>query len=307
MAGNTANSVKSIGHIVVLIALLVGLLGLLTWSGIVQCSVIPGYCDVYYSVLGEPKILIYEGNDGIGNPAQLQKVLTDPQFLNLRADLKHYNFLSIENLKEYDLIIVEHAKTLPTKKLKDLTDYINSGKKIIWIGDSGTQMPLSEQSKDLFLYRDEVYSDKPHEKIGAWARKTEEGKVLNLENFISVHYLGNYCDVNSRCINPKGRTGQFIPTDTDNPLIYGIRSDLPYYGDFAIVEDIAGLGTKIVMSIDAGQPIKNSEPENITPAIVTSGTVNSKITYYAFPLEQLLEEPNQAPTLLENMYRGTFK
>ncbi len=304
------NALGMLSHVAVLIALLLVLLGVLTWTGIIRCSVIPTWCDLYEMVVGEPKILIVYGDDGLGDPLKLQQVFEDREVLGKRVDAKHFNFISENNLKEYNLVIVERAKTLSTKKLEDLLSYANAGgKRLIWTADSGTALTAQDIKDDLYLYEDEAFGKgKPHEKIGAWARKNKEGKILNLENFISVHYIGNYCKL-TNCITPNSKSGKLVATDSSHPLVFALRSDLDYYGDFTVVEEVKGVGTNIILSLDAGKPIpiKEDETKRIVPLIVTSGTLTENIMYYAFPLEQALENENKYPSLIQNIYKTSFR
>ena len=63
---------QNVSRIVMAIVLVVVLLGLLTWTGIIRCSQIPGWCDVYYSVMGQPRVLIAHCGNGMGDPEDLQ-------------------------------------------------------------------------------------------------------------------------------------------------------------------------------------------------------------------------------------------
>ena len=109
--------IRTLSHVLVVIALVVVLLGALTWLGVIRCGVIPGWCDVYYGVVGEPRVLIVFGNDGLGDPEGLRLFLRDPRYVGVDADIKHMQYISEENLKEYNLVIVEKAKTMSTKRI----------------------------------------------------------------------------------------------------------------------------------------------------------------------------------------------
>ena len=111
--------IRTGAHVIVVILLVVFLLGALTWLGVIRCGIIPGWCDVYYGVVGAPRILIVHGNDGLGNPEALRDFLSDPRYVGAHPQVKHLNYISEENLKEYQLVIVEKARTMSTKKMQD--------------------------------------------------------------------------------------------------------------------------------------------------------------------------------------------
>ncbi|HLC36729.1 MAG TPA: hypothetical protein VJK05_03945 [archaeon] len=295
---------KNAFHLVVLIALVLLILGLVTWLGVIRCSLIPGWCNIYYGVLGEPRILIVYGDDGLGSPQKLYEYLRDPRTVSADVQIRHMQSLNVENLKRFNLVIVEKAKTMSTDQMKMFIDYADAGGKIIWTADAGTALaPGDEQLK-----KSDIFVDGSDELIGVWARKGTStrnfGLIINLENTISVHFEGNYCEKNSCTSND--RAGKLIPIDSDHFLVYGIRSDLTYFGDFSVVSDVKGVGTQKIMDIDTDRPVKINDKslgEN-HPIILSSGLFSQKVFYYAVPIEQLITEPNNYSEFIRNLYYG---
>jgi len=294
-------------HILFTILLIVALLSVATWLGILRCSIIPGWCSLYYAILGQPKVLIVYGNDGLGNPEKLAEVLADRKILGIRPRLLHLSQISTENLKEYQLVIVEHAKTISTKKLLDFMQYVDSGGRLIWIADAGTSLAKGDE----YVYEDELYQGKEHKIISPWVRKYAEGgqlKVVNFENYLSVRYVANFCDVYKEfCKNgTTGLVGRLFPPSRDHRLVYGMQTNLPYKGNFSIVKEVSGIGTKLVLTLNTDFGIKVNEEDLGTslPFIIVSG-IGERVAYYAFPPEQLAEL--KYSTLIENMYYGMLE
>ncbi|RLE44161.1 hypothetical protein DRJ19_01035 [Candidatus Woesearchaeota archaeon] len=297
-------SLKLLFHILFAVLLIVALLGIATWLGMLRCSTIPGWCSVYYAILGPPKVLIVYGNDGLGDPQKLAEVLANKKILGIRPRLLHLSQISTENLKDYQLVIVEHAKTMSTKKLLDFMKYVDSGGRLIWVGDAGTALTKGDE----YVYEDELYQGKEHKIISPWIRKYAEGgqlKVVNFENYISVRFKGNFCEIYAEFCKG-GIAGRLFPPSTEHRLVYGMQVNLPYRGDFSIVKEVSGAGTKIVLVLNTDFGIKVGE-ENLgtsLPFIVTSG-IGERVAYYAFPPEQLAELKYSA--LIENMYYGMLE
>jgi hypothetical protein len=289
---------QNVSRIVVALVLVVVLLGLLTWTGIVRCSMIPGWCEVYYSVLGQPRVLIAHCGNGMGDPEDFRLELGNPAGPNIRARVGDLRNLSAENLKEYQLIVVEHCRRMSTKSMKDLLSYADAGGKMVWTGDAGAELGPGDE----FLYEDELKEDANHSIIGPWARKSE-GYVVNLENYLSVSYKGTYCGVTGCDPDTQFISGQLIPVDNDHPLIYGMQSGIAFKGDFAVVAEKGGVGTKRVLNIDTDTGIVAGGQNlgQVLPFIVTSG-VGERIAYYAFPPEHLAKQ--QYRVLFENLYYG---
>lgn len=297
---------RTVMHVVVFAVLILVLIGILTWTGIIKCSVIPGWCDVYYGVLGEPKILIAYGDDGLGDPVKLQRYMSSPNHIGKRPTLQKIQYISSENLKDYDMVIVERARTMSTQQLQGFLEYADSGGILVWTGDAGTKLTSQDIGEDLYLYEDEYYgSDRNHERIGVWARKTKDNKIVNLENYISVKFKGNYCQDATSC-DENTLVGFLNPVDNDHPLVFSLRPSLSFRGDFSVVEIVEGVATKRILNIDVQSPVKIGEEDygRVSPIIVTSG-LGEKSIYYAVPPERFVDLGY--PTLMENLYYGLLR
>lgn len=303
--------VRDIINFVILIALIFALLMVLTWTGYLKCSVIPGWCTVQDAIFGKPTVLIVYGDDGLGDPIKLRWALAQPEHLGVHAQLQQIGFLSVGNLKDYRVIIVEKCATMSTEHMKAFMEYANVyGGRLIWVGDSGTKLT----DKDLMLLKIErsggiVDEKTKNETIGPWARKTDKGEVVSLDNFLGVSYVGNYCQLKDCNTNSNPFIGNMTKTAKDHPLVYGIGEQLPYRGDIALVEDLR-LGTR-VLSINYGSILRGTigdkkiELPKEIPVIVESG-VGGKVAYYAVPPEQFVNEDAKMSYwgLIENMYLG---
>lgn len=304
---------KDVFHVVVLLALLLFLLGLLTWSGILGCSVIPGWCEVYWMFTGEPRTLIAYGDSGLGDHELLQYYMQHPQYLGLRVDSRKIDYLALGNLKQYDLVIVTEARKMSTQKMKMFVDYALEGGKLVWTGDAGAELAEGDE----FIYRDDEEEGAAHEIISPWARrdldKTDGNYGVFLNRLLSLDYVTNYC-LEKKCTEGKEPwIGMFrFDPGEDHKLVLGLDPTLQLYGDFAIVRERGDRLTTIVLSVDALAIITTEGGGNlgkVFPIIVTSG-VGEKVVYYAVPLENYLKESQggrYSDQLLRNMYYGMIK
>jgi hypothetical protein len=101
---------------------------------------IPGWCDAYYLVVrgGAPRVMIVYGPDGMGDPELLRAELANPQHAGVQAALERLDSVNLDNIKRYDLVIVEHARQISTGKLRMFMEYVNAGGRLVWTGDAGT-------------------------------------------------------------------------------------------------------------------------------------------------------------------------
>ena len=298
---------KDIYHVAVALALVLSILGLLTWSGIMSCEDVPGFCAVYEFFLGPPKTLIVFGDYVLGNPVLLgQELRNRSGAATTNISQQNIDFVSSGNLKQFNLVIVTRARKIPTKTLKAFMEYVDAGGRLVWTGDAGAEI----SSEDQYLYADDVDVNAPHTLISPWARKdVKEQQVVRFDRYISVNYLGNYCDVRYEgrgCLTDQ-QIGPLVPeAGADHKLIYGIAYNLKLYGDFALSED-QGIGSTRVLSVDTQTLIRdvNSGREygRVFPLIVASG-IGEKIVYYAIPPELLAQPPMQYKLFIENMYTG---
>ncbi len=303
-------------NVVLLIVLIAALWFVATWTGVLRCSVVPGGCQIYWSLFrsangGKPTILIVHGetdDPGLGDPDLLKKTLADPTSLAVRADQVKVERVTKDFLKDYDLVIVTKAKIMPTKKLKEFVDFAAEGGRLVWTGDAGTQLGADESSNDALLMK----SQRPGEKdenvvIGPWARKDGD-YIVPLDDFLSAEYVSNYCVVNT-CRDHTHSLGylEALP-GRKPPLVDGLRDNLDFYGDFALVEQREGNNAKRILTLQYGSELlglDNHKYGREFPMIITSG-VGGKVVYYAAPLESYFapDHPKKYYTLLEDMYKG---
>ncbi|MBU0662247.1 hypothetical protein KKH30_05135, partial [Candidatus Micrarchaeota archaeon] len=275
-------------RIAILAVLVVALLGVIMW--IFGCSIIPvpGACDVWWGVMGEPKVLIVHGDDGLGNPQLLQSAMESKEHLGLRVRVAHLDTITLGNLKDYDLIIVEQARTMSTKKMKMLVDYALGGGRLVWTGDAGAEGAEGDMFLKAHEYAglaicDDIDTQKMWEErglrisdvnctwrseisdIGPWARRYEDGDrnfAIKLDEMLNIKYIGNYCQFKD-CKNDLPDIGKLDAGDErEHPLVLGIRPGLRMNGDFAIVEEGSGLSTR-VLGVDYGGSLITKDKVNL--------------------------------------------
>ena len=175
---------KDAYHVGLAIGMVLLILGLITWSGVISCRDVPGWCSVYYAVKGPPRTLIVFGAEGLGNPDELAKLLRDPRFTAAtNISRQEVDYVSAGNLKQFDLVIVTHARQMSTDKIRAFMEYVDSGGRLVWTGDAGTQLTKDDQ----FLYADDVDVNATHELISPWARKDVEDDVMvRFDNYLSA-------------------------------------------------------------------------------------------------------------------------
>ncbi|MFH1752092.1 MAG: hypothetical protein ABH821_04110 [archaeon] len=299
---------NEIKHLIVLTVLVVGLLFMVTFVGVLRCSQIPGWCDVYYLVMGKPDVLIVAGAstgnvsvDGLGNPELLQQLLMER--INVRARTMSLDLVSASNLRDFDVVIVERAKKMSTNQLKAFVDYSLTGR-LVWVADAGTVLAKGDEP----LYYDERDNSLGHSLIGPWARK-DEGKQVNFDKIVGVNYIANYCNL-VECDSENPYSGNLL-TYSEHPLVSGLRQNLKMTSDFAIVKENSTQSRRI-MTVNHFTVIDIPDQnisESVFPLIITAGTLNERVVYYAFPPENLAEPEDEEKyyNLVENMYYGMIE
>jgi hypothetical protein len=291
--------------LIMLLVLVGGVLFVLTWSGVMKCSAVPFWCDAYELVMGSPRVLIVYGDEGLGNPDLLKQYLQDPTIVGAESvDTQYVNILSLGNLKNYELVIVEHSRQISYEQLQMFMDYVNQGGRLIWVGDSGVEKSYDEVQNISDINALSTLDDNP------WVRVEKTGTyMLNFDEFLSLQYVDNYCNEKD-CVDELFRVGVLIPEPTRNhPLIFGASTKTEFKianeRDFAIVNQIPNSpNSNIVMSVDFGGNIigKENKIGRSVPLIVTSG-LGERIAYYAYPPEYLVQD-NNSYVLIKNMYYG---
>lgn len=321
MQSQQQSGIKTAANVVVLIILVLILVFALVWTGVMRCGTIPGLCDAYYSLAGQPKVLIVYGNSGLGNPELLKLTMADPKRLGVRAQLTHISQINSANLQDYQLVIVEKARKMSTNQMKMFIDYATSGGRLVWTGDAGTE--LDTEAGDELLYKDDLDTNAAHVPISPWSRK-QNGYVVGLNKVIGVDYTANFCEVKSCSPGKEEYAGNLQKESTgSDPLVYGITADLRLYvsegKDFAIVSENSETSGKRVLSLNYGGGsnlvAKGKNYGNMFPMIVSVGTripflePAAKVAYYAMPPDGFVEEsrPQKYPHFIMFLYYAMFK
>ncbi|AJF59661.1 MAG: hypothetical protein QT03_C0001G0153 [archaeon GW2011_AR10] len=247
--GETRNLAKDLYHVGILIALILGLWFVVSW--IFGCDVVPVpfSCDAFWGILrwaegGKARVLIVYGDGGLGNYQLLRDTFSDPTFLSVRPQTLHVQNVSIGNLRQYDMVIVTEARQISSEKLEVFIDYIAGGGRLVWTGDAGTE--LAPGDRLLYEYERPGGSDE-NIIVSPWARKIGE-RVVALDEFLSVDYLGNFCQLKTCTGVPY--IGIFEAPNRNHEFVNGLRPDLKMYGDFAVVKARSGGYSTIVLNVD---------------------------------------------------------
>jgi len=323
---DTTLIIRYASRIIGLVVLVIVLLGILTWTGVVKPNVVPGWCSVYWSIAGfqtgGPKVLLVYGNDGLGNPVgpcepgleqcSLEELLENPEIAGIQVDTMRLSSVNLGNLRNYNLVIVDKAKTMETKQMRAFIDYYAQGGRLVWIGDSGTELGPDDQ----YLYANERNNVDANKIIGPWARK--DGDVMvSLDYVLSVRYKTNLCKAINCDMGKTIYAGKIVPeTSGEHSLIKGMSAALPLYvfkdEDFAVVETISGGITTEVLTLDTMSNLIGTGGQDFgrdLPFIVTSG-IGERAVYFAMPPEYFanpkLSKFEKGPYLLpiENLYYG---
>ena len=332
-----------IGTLLVLILVLWGVISFIFGCNFVP---IPLSCDVYYGILrfsenGQPKVLIVYGDGGLGNHELLQLTMEDPSIIGLRPRIAYLETVSIGNLRDYDLVIVEEARKMPSSKLKMFMEYVNYGGRLVWTGDAGTQLGEGDARLTEFERGNDSNSN---ELANPWARK-EEGKVVPFDEFLGVEFIGNFCELKNCLTTPY--IGVLEAPERNNKFVYSITPNLKMYGNFAVVKLRGSSASKVLLNVDTGgsiitdhvvptsttvtttPPVASNAPTNVQtdiafsrknlgkifPIIVQNG-FGGRVVYYSIPPEFFVSDgmptdPNTGQRIkytsfIENIYYGYF-
>ncbi|MBI1974084.1 hypothetical protein HYS54_04690, partial [Candidatus Micrarchaeota archaeon] len=151
---DTAAIRKNLPHLIAAVILIFVLLFVLTRFGYMRCSDVPGFCGIYYSIVGTPRIAIVGGTDGMGDPEALRGLIAERT--GRFADLIPLDQLTAGGvLDNYQVIIVDKARKIDTATLKTFSNFVSRGGKLVWIGDAGTQLGSNDLTcfKIEFAYR----------------------------------------------------------------------------------------------------------------------------------------------------------
>lgn len=302
--------IKLIGALILILVIVY----VLTFIGIVKCGDIPFWCDVYETIGGAPRILIVYGDEGLGNPEELRLFLQDPAIVAANAvDIAHIDTISLGNLRQYRLVIVEKARTLSMDELTMFMDYVNKPEisgRLVWVGDAGVEKGSDELARLKDIANKDTNSSK--ELLdNPWARAKENDSeyiLLNFDEFLGLRYLGNYCEL-SNCSDEFSVGVIKSELTGDHPLIFGTSGALEMRikkeRDFSVVKQFPNASnSNIVLTLDQGS-VKVTDGKEISrflPIIATSGT-GERVAYYAYPVEYFVKDNNYT-LYIKNMYKG---
>src|SRR3989338_366816 len=285
-------------NLLVLVALLFALLFTATNFGIAKCDMVPFWCEVYYGIVGPPKVLIAYGEDGMGSEERLADALN--RYVKAQTGIRRaysvpvtpvtmpVSSIAEENLKKYNLVIVTHAKTIGIEKLKAFDKYVRGGGRLVWTGDAGTQAPDDLEH----LYADELDKNARHDKVGGgWTRVDSDGTRFDFgKEILSSEFIGLYCVI-EKCDDATPLVGSL--DWSDDPLTAGLAENLAMDRDFALVKQVESSlgGTNIVATVrSAAAVVKEGKNHGRNfPLIVRTGP-GIRVAYYALPPEDFIDE-----------------
>jgi hypothetical protein len=140
-------------HLLVFFVLIFAALFVATKFKVIHCSQVPGsvWCPTYCSVAGNSKVaFVTDPNDegGIGNSSQLMLLA---QRARIRTPMVSFNLDQISSglLKNYELVVLENARTYSNRQAEALQAYVANGGSLLVIGDVFTNATLT--ADDLLL------------------------------------------------------------------------------------------------------------------------------------------------------------
>jgi hypothetical protein len=308
--GNKKESLfDEIKHLLVLLGLLFILLLILSWTNILPCSKLPGWCAVFYKIKGAPNILIVYGDSGMGDPIILKNLLSNrdvvPKQFGGNVILKKLDLISLDTLEQYDVVIVERARKITTAQMQIFSDYITKNPrqgKLIWTGDAGTEMGADDEiyavQKQVWNQYDLNYTIETEKYPSPLARKTQDGRIIEMNKLLGVKYLfsENYG-------NEQKLIGTFAKA-LNNSYTRGIKEGISIYSKGFVINEVYPDATILGVLEAAPRPDLNIQYErNSVPLITTN--LNGRIAYYSIPPEWLFDkERNIYKAFILNMYEG---
>ncbi len=292
---------KLVPNLIILVILVLALMTVLTKFGWIHCTDVPmfNWCDVYcpYVEGGKSRVGILYGSDGMGDPQALRSLLGRQRGFTLVEPLEGRE-LSAGILKKYDLLVVEHFKTVSTRQVDAILGYLDSGGTVIWTADA-----FSSQYVDDF---DLLYAQTQNDTFKAFlaesniTRGSKEWNDLWAQTKTQkwYQYLHN-------------RTGLFKGFDVlEDYLRARYNGTVSAKPDLRIVDPIHPLGKGLYKQFgttasEFTRVAPDASGTNLVAQLVTPNGVYpgiletryaGKIIYVAIPLERL-----NSTTLLVNM------
>ncbi|MBI2597746.1 MAG: hypothetical protein HYW50_00960 [Candidatus Diapherotrites archaeon] len=246
---STQNTSKDLYHIVILLLLIFALWFSVSWFFGCKAAPVPFGCDLFWGIFrfpeaGKAKVLIVYGDGGLGNHRLLEETLSNPVFFVARPESQHIDRVTLGNLRNYDLVIVEEARQMSSEELKMFIDFAALGGRLVWTGDAGTVLKKGDK---LLLEYERPNGSNENSVLSPWARKIGN-QVVAFDELISVNFLGNFCELKTCPQVPQ--IGTLVAPDRGHDLVKAIRPNLKMFGNFAVVETRKNSYSKIVLSVD---------------------------------------------------------
>ena len=251
------------------------ILFLVTKYGYIHCSTIPHWCKVYATInkaiygRSYPLILILHGDRGLGDPLFLEKYIRNKCHYNVHS--RDIGSVSLGNLENFDVVVVEKARYLTADQLEMLWDFVAKGGKLVIIGDVGVEGPEEE-----YLTWEDLGEKNKEGIVNPWDRKKEDGTIIDFgSSLLGLKFYGIYGEKNS--FSGELRTEDDILTD-------GMPRILDLNTAFAVTKPYGTsvLGSpKVVAYITGVGSVGGARPPY--PAAVRIGY---RLIYLAYPPEE---------------------
>ncbi|NPA76990.1 MAG: hypothetical protein GXN93_04545 [Candidatus Diapherotrites archaeon] len=287
-------------HAIAISALVLVALFLATRYGLISCDQVPYWCSGYHMILEKiygrtyPNILILYGKSGMGDPHALANFITNN--CNLYAQTMPISMVGPGNLSSYDVLIVEHARTLTPEEMAAIWDFAARGGKVLIAGDVGVD--AEKNSQYLRVPDNTTWSEMDHVDANSetnsgghlvimnrWDRVDAFGNpILFGTQFLGLKYVGDYCHGEANC----DVMGYLVPIDDE--LTSGLHVRVPFNHDFVVVQPLQTSifgQQKIFATIGGVGACCGQSPPY--PVAIRDGY---RVVYYAFPPDIVLKDVN---------------
>ncbi len=308
MPGMSGELKDDLLHLIVLFVLIFAALFVATKFKVIHCSQIPGgvWCPMYCSVAGNSKVAFvtdYNDAGGMGNPEQLMLLA---QHARIQTPMTIFSLDQISSglLKNYELVVLERARTYSNRQAEALQNYVANGGSMLVIGDVFTNATLT--ADDLLVAQtrnaptakptvtvttggatvtvsatpQSLNDDYTRRVIERVARQKAEGGFGILSDFFGAQY--NYTF-------PVTKNLDFHVINIDHLAMSGVRPvfTAPAMPFARVVE---------LDNVDKLAVLRDNSTNTEYPAILEKKLAGRTI-YVSFPLEQL-----NSTTLVENLF-----
>jgi hypothetical protein len=255
-----------VGFLIFIFLILV-LLFVLTKTRIIYPSSIPFWQNIYCNVFVQHhgQIAIIYGSDGIGNVNNLT-IMIQQVNPNLVVEPIDVSSLSPGLLSNFDLVILDHVKTVSFTAVLDVEDYLNSGGQLLWIGDSFTNQTLTSADLADALLKNQTQPFY-YENLTKQA-----AKQVGFGTFGSKYLFASY-------LNHTNLYNIIFKIDaSNNYLINGLKSGENVSIELALINLYSSpTQTRVADAVIGNQTY---------PAVLIEKSVGSIIVYTAFPPEE---------------------